>query len=276
MRKILLSTTGVYIILKNVGYWLILENLVSIANSEVTQFGFVFWGKFSFNLFTTILFASTFFWFTAIINSSTNTFYKDLHNLNKVLFKYVKYLFPVLGALLFIYMRMNHVGKLIPWSIITSMSFSVLFVGYMQFGKQKKEQSEPSLTEFFTKQQVIMRKIKKIRTAENVLDEVKITKEKVVTDIKWKFEDKLLCYFCNALLERVEDGGPLICLNCGNKTRKCEICMKYMIAGEELVQIIDCGHIFHRNHLAEWMKVKKICPTCKVEIQKDFVKKYYV
>ncbi len=271
IRKVLLAATGVYIVLKNVSYWLILEKLVTIASNETASFSFVFWGKFSFNLFTTILFASSFFWFTAIINSSTNTFYKDLHNLNRFFFKYVKYIFPVLGALLFIYMKINHLGKLFPWSIITSVSFSVLFLGYMQFGKQKKEQSEPSLAEFFTKRQVFLSKIGKEEPIKISKEVIETTTESITINLNKVETNQLFCYYCDALLERVDDGGPLICLNCGKKTRKCEICMKYMVANEELVQIIDCGHIFHRNHLIEWMKVKRICPTCKREINDDLI-----
>jgi len=272
MRKVLLGLAAVFVILKNVGFFLILGRLVSIANSDNTGFEFVILGKISFNVFTTILFASTFFWFSVVVNSSTNTFYKDLHSKNKFLFRYAKYVFFISGWLLFSYLKKNNSGKLFPWSVIVSGLFFILFIGYMRFGKQKKEQSKPSLAEFFTNQGVVLRKIKQSRLQENPKKEVKITEEKsTVGNIK-KQDEKLFCYFCDALLERVKDGGPLICLNCGKKTRKCEICLNYMVAEENLVYIIDCGHTFHNNHLQEWMKVKTICPKCKREINEDSIK----
>ncbi|MCG3254911.1 MAG: E3 ubiquitin protein ligase, partial [Candidatus Heimdallarchaeota archaeon] len=270
MRKVLLVSTTVFVILKNVGFLLILRRIVSIASSENTEFEFVILGKISFNVFTTVLFASTFFWFSVVVNSSTNTFYKDLHSKNKFLFRYVKYVFFISGWFLFSYLKKNYAGKLFPWSITISGLFFILFIGYMRFGKQKKEQSEPSLAEFFTNQGVVLRKIKQSKLLENHRKEVKITVEKdTINNIK-KQDEELFCYFCDALLEKVEDGGPLICLNCGKKTRKCEICMKYMVAKEELVQIIDCGHVFHKDHLMEWIRVKKICPICKEKINDNF------
>ena len=275
LRKILLGATVVFIILKNVGFWLVLERLVSIANSDNTDFEFVILGKISFNAFTTILFASTFFWFSVVLNTSTNTFYKDLHSINKSIFRLTKYGFFLSGWLLFIYLNKNYAGKLFPWSIIISGLFFMLFMRYMRFGKQRKEQSEPSLAEFFTNQGVVLRKIKQSKLLENPRKEVKIIVEKdTVKNIK-KLDEELFCYFCDALLEIVEDGGPLICLNCGKKTRKCEICMKYMVANDELVQIVDCGHVFHKNHLIEWMKVKEICPICKIELDENSVLRYY-
>jgi len=141
----------------------------------------------------------------------------------------------------------------------------------MQFGKQKKEQSEPSLAEFFTKRQVFLSKIGKEEPIKISKEVIETTTESITINLNKVETNQLFCYYCDALLERVDDGGPLICLNCGKKTRKCEICMKYMVANEELVQIIDCGHIFHRNHLIEWMKVKRICPTCKREINDDLI-----
>ena len=144
----------------------------------------------------------------------------------------------------------------------------------MRFGKQKKEQSEPSLAEFFTNQGVVLRKIKKSKLLENPKKEVKITEEKnTIANIK-KLDEELFCYFCDALLENVDDGGPLICLNCGKKTRKCEICKNYMVANEELVQIIVCGHIFHKDHLIEWMRVKDICPVCKEQVDEYGILSY--
>ncbi|MCG3259817.1 MAG: E3 ubiquitin protein ligase, partial [Candidatus Heimdallarchaeota archaeon] len=275
MRKVLLGLAAVFVILKNVGFFLILGRLISIANSDNTGFEFVILGKISFNVFTTILFASTFFWFSVVVNSSTNTFYKDLHSKNRFIFRLAKYIFFVSGWILFRYLNKNYAGKLFPWSIIISGLFFILFIGYMRFGKQKKEQSETSLAEFFTNQGVVLRKIKQSKLLENPKKEVKITVERNTSTNIMKQDDELFCYFCNALLERVEDGGPLICLNCGKKTRKCEICMMYMVAKEELVQIIDCGHVFHKDHLIEWMKIKRICPICKQAIRVDSIKEFY-
>ncbi|NPD89218.1 MAG: E3 ubiquitin protein ligase [Asgard group archaeon] len=96
-----------------------------------------------------------------------------------------------------------------------------------------------------------------------------------VEDNQIESTKKIHCFYCEAELEEIEDDGPIICLNCGKKTRTCKICMKYMVAGKELSQLFECGHVFHKDHILEWIRIKGICPICKTRINEESVITYY-
>ena len=72
----------------------------------------------------------------------------------------------------------------------------------------------------------------------------------------------------------MEDEGPIVCLNCGKKAPYCEICKNIIVAGQKIVQVIDCGHIFHKEHIQEWIKVKGTCPVCKEKINEESIETY--
>ncbi|CED84239.1 Predicted E3 ubiquitin ligase [Phaffia rhodozyma] len=47
---------------------------------------------------------------------------------------------------------------------------------------------------------------------------------------------------------------------------ECTICLENFKKGE-VVRILPCGHIFHRDEIDSWLKGwKKLCPTCKFDI----------
>lgn len=274
-RKVLLSATAFFVFLKILSFWLILSTLEIITEQDKTEYDFTTIGKIAFIVYVGFMFVSTLFWFSVIVNSSTNTFYPDLYGLTKLMFKLPTILFTLSGILLSVYIQKNLEGAVV-WPIITSGSFIPLVIGFLWFGKIRKEETNPTLTEFFDNQQIIVRKLKEVKAMQvsgnnKQTTEVVKAKEAIQKPIK-----KLFCYHCNALLEEVEDGGPIVCLNCGKKTRTCEICKGYMVAGEDLIYILECGHIFHKKHFLEWMKVKRICPTCKEDFQLESIKKYYI
>ncbi len=101
--------------------------------------------------------------------------------------------------------------------------------------------------------------------------------ENVTTKIKTKKVEKRksLCLFCEAKLEVVEDEGPIVCQNCGKEAPYCEICKNIIIAGEKVVQSTVCGHIFHKKHIIEWIKVKGACPVCKEKLNENGLITYY-
>lgn len=47
---------------------------------------------------------------------------------------------------------------------------------------------------------------------------------------------------------------------------ECAICMDMFKRGE-VVRILPCGHVFHKDECDEWlMKWRKLCPTCRADV----------
>ncbi len=103
--------------------------------------------------------------------------------------------------------------------------------------------------------------------------EVPITTEEFSRKVVEKPE-KILCIYCNAQLQEVEDEGPIVCLNCGKKAPYCEICKNIIVDGEKIVLTKPCNHIFHKNHILEWIKVKGTCPICKEQINEESLRPF--
>jgi len=104
-------------------------------------------------------------------------------------------------------------------------------------------------------------------------DDKKIPKTKTTEAIK-KPEQKKQCLYCEADLVDVEDEGPIVCLNCGKKAPYCEVCKNIITAGEKITQVKSCNHVFHKNHILEWIKIKGTCPICKNQINEESLQPY--
>lgn len=46
----------------------------------------------------------------------------------------------------------------------------------------------------------------------------------------------------------------------------CPICLEEMRPQQDIVRVEDCGHIFHRSCLLDWMKRQNTCPACRKAI----------
>ena len=110
-------------------------------------------------------------------------------------------------------------------------------------------------------------------TFETTDDDKKETKTEKTEKIKEQ-KRKLQCLYCEAILVEVEDEGPIVCLNCGKKAPYCEICKNIIVEGEKIVQTKPCNHIFHKNHILEWIKVKGTCPICKEPINEESLRPF--
>ncbi|OLS32983.1 MAG: Internalin-A precursor [Candidatus Heimdallarchaeota archaeon AB_125] len=86
---------------------------------------------------------------------------------------------------------------------------------------------------------------------------------------------KLLCMYCQGQLEEIKDEELFVCLDCGKNAPYCEVCKNIIVEGEEIAQTKLCNHIFHKNHILEWIKVKGECPTCKIQINSQSLQKFY-
>jgi membrane protein implicated in regulation of membrane protease activity len=73
---------------------------------------------------------------------------------------------------------------------------------------------------------------------------------------------KKKCYHCGKNF-----GVGTKCSQCEKKPPKCPVC-KMVIYGKEknLVKCPKCETTSHKNHLLEWLKIKKKCPVCQEQI----------
>ena len=83
----------------------------------------------------------------------------------------------------------------------------------------------------------------------DITDDDKKESTTKISEVIKEPEQKKQCLYCEAKLVDVEDEGPIVCLNCGKKAPYCEVCKNIIIAGEKIVQVTPCNHIFHKNHI---------------------------
>ena len=89
-----------------------------------------------------------------------------------------------------------------------------------------------------------------------------LTKTRVIES-----ENKIYsCIFCNHEYNDRISGTPNKCHNCGKESPLCDICSEYIFAGELVYQIQECGHIFHKPDLLDYLEKEVTCPKCKKEI----------
>jgi len=74
------------------------------------------------------------------------------------------------------------------------------------------------------------------------------------------------CMFCGHEYDKRIYGGPTICLNCGKESPFCDICYDYIFSGKPVYRLQDCGHIFHKTDLLDYLENNDICPKCKQQI----------
>ena len=49
-------------------------------------------------------------------------------------------------------------------------------------------------------------------------------------------------------------------------TMECSICMEKFLEGDQIRELPGCGHIFHAECVAEWLKLQTSCPVCRRNI----------
>lgn len=98
-------------------------------------------------------------------------------------------------------------------------------------------------------------------------DESKKAKKAVQED-----KEKNICLYCSGKIEEVDDQGLGVCSNCGKKTPLCDICKNPMTSDQPLLLFETCGHIYHKEHILEWIKIKGTCPICKDKINEKTLK----
>ncbi|MHA1397511.1 MAG: RING finger protein [Candidatus Heimdallarchaeaceae archaeon] len=96
----------------------------------------------------------------------------------------------------------------------------------------------------------------------NAIKGKKLTKERGILEEEKKFS----CLFCGQEYEKRVYGAPTKCSNCGEESPFCDICYDYIFLGKPVYKINDCGHIFHKEHLLDYIEHNETCPKCKEKI----------
>ncbi|MBY9001747.1 MAG: hypothetical protein KGD64_12590 [Candidatus Heimdallarchaeota archaeon] len=76
-----------------------------------------------------------------------------------------------------------------------------------------------------------------------------------------KKTNQITCFHCGAN-NHLKDVDSLFCNTCGNKNLRCKICNEFIEKNDKVSQLEPCGHIFHRDHIAEWIIDQDYCPEC--------------
>ena len=105
------------------------------------------------------------------------------------------------------------------------------------------------------------------------VEEIFIKHQKGVKSEKLR---ELKCLYCNTELESFQLDKPVVCSKCGKKAPFCEVCKNIIIAGDKVLQSTNCDHIFHKEHILEWINVKSECPVCKEKINEENLHPYSV
>lgn len=74
------------------------------------------------------------------------------------------------------------------------------------------------------------------------------------------------CIFCRYEYDKRIYGAPTICRSCGKESPFCDICYEYIFDGKSVYQIQNCGHVFHKSDLLDYLENEEICPKCKQKI----------
>ncbi len=97
---------------------------------------------------------------------------------------------------------------------------------------------------------------------------------KKAKDAVQKDREKDICLFCKNKIEKTDDQGLGVCSNCGKQSPHCEICKNPMTSDQPLLQAEACEHIYHEEHILEWLKIKGTCPVCKVKINEKTLRSW--
>ena len=93
-------------------------------------------------------------------------------------------------------------------------------------------------------------------------------------DAVQKDKEKNICLFCKNKIEKTDDQDLGVCSSCGKQSPLCEICKNPMTSDQQLLQAETCEHIYHKEHILEWLKIKETCPVCKVKINEKTLKSW--
>ncbi|MFW9924094.1 MAG: RING finger domain-containing protein [Candidatus Thorarchaeota archaeon] len=172
------------------------------------------------------------------------------------------------------------VGDIISWSwigngfildVILLVICIILTIGLVTFYRNyKKRKSYPSLSQ----EQISSLTDEEIKTklADDSLDSTSIELIKAEFN-KRKIKSKkfpigsiaITCPSCGFTLKFEEDK----CSSCGSALPACVVCLSDFNITDEIVKTPCCQQYAHRDHILNWINVNGLCPSCKIELNKD-------
>ncbi|MBY9001153.1 MAG: hypothetical protein KGD64_09580, partial [Candidatus Heimdallarchaeota archaeon] len=96
------------------------------------------------------------------------------------------------------------------------------------------------------------------------------------TILQSQTKKEMKCLFCESefKIDIDQENRHANCPNCDEKIPICEICRSHLTLGEKIVQSSTCNHVYHKDHILEWIKIKSNCPVCKEPLVEKNLKPY--
>lgn len=73
--------------------------------------------------------------------------------------------------------------------------------------------------------------------------------------------NQINCFSCGNSNE-IKNKTEIFCDSCGYKNIQCKLCKKFIEKDEKVGKLDPCSHIFHREHISEWIADQDYCPVC--------------
>ncbi len=126
----------------------------------------------------------------------------------------------------------------------------------------------PSVGEFLQREQVFIKKTKSEDDLDSILNEMK--------QRQISFDARLLnryCLHCGHEIASTELQFSSKCANCDEPIPICHICRGYIFKGDDILEEENCGNLFHKRHILEWVNVQGKCPICRSRINEKSLNK---
>ena len=127
----------------------------------------------------------------------------------------------------------------------------------------------PSLGEYLQLEQVFIKKIKSKRELTTLVEEMR-NKQLVLESEKRETN----CIYCSSRIEIDIENSISHCPKCKEIIPICTICRGFLFDKDNILVEENCGNLFHRRHIIEWVNVQGNCPVCRTRVNEKSLKKY--
>lgn len=127
----------------------------------------------------------------------------------------------------------------------------------------------PSLGEYLQREQVFIKKTKSEDDLDHLLD---VMKQQQTAEFKQL--SKRHCLNCGTEITSYDFQISSKCEKCAEQIPTCHICRGNIFKEDKILVEENCGNLFHKRHILEWVNVQGVCPICKARINVKSLKKF--
>ena len=129
----------------------------------------------------------------------------------------------------------------------------------------------PSLGEYLQLEQVFIKKTKTKDELANIIEEMRKKQLQAESDIL-----ETNCLYCGCKME-IDTEKPIAkCPNCSKLIPICPICRGLLFERDEILIEENCGNLFHKRHIIEWVNVQRNCPVCRTKVNEKSLVKFEI